>query len=93
MTSLCPCSKEIADYGAHSQRGYVDDRGRRSALARRCAAGCGPRNCSPSATRPARRPIYPLLKRADERHVTMLAYDKPAFVEDLARDVAVALQC
>jgi GTP cyclohydrolase I len=37
-------------------------------------------------------PIYPLLKRQDERHVTMLAYDRPAFVEDLAREVALALQ-
>jgi GTP cyclohydrolase I len=37
-------------------------------------------------------PLYPLLKREDERHVTMQAYDKPAFVEDVVRDVAIQLQ-
>ena len=37
-------------------------------------------------------PVYPVLKRSDERHVTMRAYDKPVFVEDLARNVAVRLQ-
>jgi GTP cyclohydrolase FolE2 len=36
--------------------------------------------------------IYTLLKRSDERHVTMLAYDRPAFVEDLAREVALTLR-
>ena len=87
VASLCPCSKEISDYGAHNQRGYVD-------LDVRCrpdrpvwlqdlievAESCG------SA------PIYSLLKRVDERHVTMEAYDNPAFVEDIARDAAVALR-
>ena len=37
-------------------------------------------------------PVYPLLKRPDERHVTMLAYDNPAFVEDVVRNAAVRLQ-
>jgi GTP cyclohydrolase I len=37
-------------------------------------------------------PLYPLLKREDERHVTMQAYDNPAFVEDIVRDVAIRLQ-
>ena len=37
-------------------------------------------------------PVYPVLKRSDERHVTMQAYDRPVFVEDLARGVAVRLQ-
>ena len=87
VASLCPCSKEISDYGAHNQRGYVD-------LDVRCspehpvwlqdlievAESCG------SA------PIYTLLKRVDERHVTMEAYDNPAFVEDIARDAALALR-
>ena len=87
VMSLCPCSKEISDYGAHNQRGYVD-------LDVRCnsdepvwlqdlievAEACG------SA------PIYALLKRVDERHVTMEAFDNPAFVEDIARDAALALR-
>jgi GTP cyclohydrolase I len=37
-------------------------------------------------------PLYPLLKRADERHVTMSAYDRPVFVEDLARNAWQALR-
>ena len=37
-------------------------------------------------------PVFPLLKRADERHVTMRAHDHPVFVEDMARNVALALQ-
>ena len=36
--------------------------------------------------------MYPLLKREDERHVTMQAYDNPVFVEDIVRNVAVNLQ-
>jgi GTP cyclohydrolase FolE2 len=44
------------------------------------------------AERSASAPVYPLLKRPDERHVTMQAYDNPVFVEDLARNVAVALR-
>lgn len=90
VTSLCPCSKEISDYGAHNQRSYVtiDVRsvGTSDAqllwieelieLAESCSSA----------------PVFPLLKRPDERYVTMLAYDRPAFVEDIARDVALRLQ-
>ncbi len=92
VTSLCPCSREISDYGAHNQRGYVtvdlrtgrDDAGEDQMvwieevvdLVERCASS----------------PVYPLLKRPDERAVTMRAYDNPVFVEDLVRSVAVALQ-
>jgi GTP cyclohydrolase IB len=36
--------------------------------------------------------VYPILKRSDERHVTMAAYNNPAFVEDIARAVATKLQ-
>jgi GTP cyclohydrolase I len=91
VTSLCPCSKEIADYGAHSQRGHV----RIEALDNCWAAGMRgvwPEELLAICDEAASAPIYPLLKRQDERHVTMLAYDRPAFVEDLARDVALALQ-
>jgi GTP cyclohydrolase I len=44
------------------------------------------------AERSASSPVYPLLKRLDERHVTMQAYDNPVFVEDLARNVAAGLK-
>jgi GTP cyclohydrolase FolE2 len=91
VTSLCPCSKEIADYSAHSQRGYV----RVELLDGRWLtgeAGFWPEELLTVCDHAASAPIYPLLKRPDERHVTMLAYDRPAFVEDLAREVALALQ-
>ena len=44
------------------------------------------------AERSASAPVYPLLKREDERHVTMQAYDNPVFVEDIVRNVALRLQ-
>ena len=91
VTSLCPCSKEISDYSAHSQRGYVTIR----VVDRRWTTGdpgLWPEQLLEICDAAASAPIYPVLKRPDERHVTMLAYDKPAFVEDLARDVAVALK-
>jgi GTP cyclohydrolase I len=91
VTSLCPCSKAISDYGAHNQRGYV--------TIEVCAAR--PEGGSPAliwieefidlAERSASAPVYPLLKRPDERHVTMQAYDNPAFVEDIVRNVAAEL--
>ncbi len=93
VTSLCPCSKAISEYGAHNQRGYVTISVRTYleaggvlpqmvwieelvALAEACASA----------------PVYPLLKRADERYVTEQAYDNPVFVEDMVRNVAVRLQ-
>jgi GTP cyclohydrolase I len=92
VTSLCPCSKEISDYGAHNQRGSV------TMEVRSVRGGDG----SPEliwieelieiAEKSASAPVYPLLKRTDERHVTMQAYDNPVFVEDLVRNVAVALK-
>lgn len=91
VTSLCPCSKEIADYSAHSQRGYVTiealDNGWTCG-----ASGLWPEELLAVCDGAASAPIYPLLKRPDERHVTMLAYDRPAFVEDLAREVSLALK-
>jgi GTP cyclohydrolase I len=91
VTSLCPCSKEIADYSAHSQRGYVQIK-----VLDRCwpsgGTGLWPEELLAVCDQAASAPIYPLLKRPDERHVTMLAYDRPAFVEDLAREVALTLK-
>jgi GTP cyclohydrolase IB len=92
VTSLCPCSKEISDYGAHNQRGYVTVEVRST----RTPAGepelIWIEEIIEMAERAASSPVYPLLKRPDERHVTMQAFDKPAFVEDIVRDVVVQLQ-
>ena len=83
VTTLCPCSKEIAAWGAHNQRGYVRCRIRpegtlwlEDAIAMIEASGSAP--------------LYPVLKRPDEKHVTELAYANPRFVEDLVREVALA---
>lgn len=84
VTSLCPCSKEISDYGAHNQRGHIEI----------CVRGDGLwlEDLIEVAEEAGSAPILALLKRTDERVVTMQAYDNPAFVEDLARDVLVALR-
>jgi GTP cyclohydrolase I len=86
VTTLCPCSKEISEYGAHNQRGYVDIRASidpESDLAFEDLIAVA--EASGSA------PIYPLLKRVDERHVTMQAYDAPTFVEDVVRRTTLSL--
>jgi GTP cyclohydrolase IB len=92
VTSLCPCSKEISDYGAHNQRGVIS-------IDVRSAQGA---SGEPSliwieelieiAERSASAPVYPLLKRSDERHVTMQAYENPVFVEDMVRAAATSLR-
>jgi GTP cyclohydrolase I len=92
VTSLCPCSKAISEYGAHNQRGYVTIEVRS-----RPGEGTTPElvwieELVGYAESSASAPLYSLLKREDERHVTMQAYDKPAFVEDVVRDVAIRLQ-
>lgn len=89
VSTLCPCSKVISDYGAHNQRGYVT----MSIRPHRAESGDGWRmiwieELIAVAERSASAPIYPLLKRVDERHVTMQAYDNPVFVEDVVRNVA-----
>lgn len=84
VTSLCPCSKEISDYGAHNQRGHIEIRTK--------GEGIWLEDLIEVAEAAGSAPILALLKRPDERVVTMQAYDNPAFVEDLARDVMVVLR-
>ena len=84
VKSLCPCSKEISDYGAHNQRARITIRIELlddidwSELVR-------------VAEDEASSEIWPMLKRADEKWVTERAYENPKFVEDLVRDVALRL--
>ncbi len=84
VQTLCPCSKEISDFGAHNQRGIV------TAVVRYekffwmedligIIEGCGSS------------PVYPVLKRPDEKFVTEHAYQNPKFVEDVVRQVASIL--
>ena len=84
VKSLCPCSKEISDYGAHNQRTHVTIRVE--------LLGDVPwpelvRFAEDSASCE----LWPMLKRADEKWVTERAYENPKFVEDLVRDVALLL--
>lgn len=88
FTSLCPCSKEISRYGAHNQRSearvLVEFKpGEECIYIEDLAALLEAQGSSP---------IYPLLKREDEKHVTERAYENPKFVEDILRDMVLALR-
>ncbi len=84
VTSLCPCSKEISDYGAHNQRSHV------TIMARTCGF-IWIEELIDLVEKEASCELYGLLKRPDEKYVTERAYDSPKFVEDMVRDVAVRL--
>ena len=92
VTSLCPCSKEISDYGAHNQRGYVTVELRTRTDESGESQMVWIEEVVELVEQSASSPVYPLLKRLDERTVTMHAYDNPVFVEDLVRNIAVRLQ-
>jgi GTP cyclohydrolase I len=92
VTSVCPCSKAISDYGAHNQRGYITISVRTDDDPEGEPQLVWIEELVDLAERSASAPVYPLLKRPDERHVTMLAYDNPVFVEDMVRSVARDLQ-
>jgi len=85
VTSLCPCSKSISEYGAHNQRSHVT-------IEVLSGQGIEPEELIRLAEAEASSELYGVLKRADEKHVTERAYDNPKFVEDLIRDVAVRLR-
>jgi GTP cyclohydrolase I len=89
VTSLCPCSKEISDYGAHNQRGTISIRTRTLPDAEGRPNLVWIEELIEIAERSASSPVYPLLKRIDERHVTMQAFDNPVFVEEMVRNVAL----
>ncbi|MDP8240397.1 MAG: GTP cyclohydrolase FolE2 [Candidatus Hatepunaea meridiana] len=86
VTSLCPCSKEISDRGAHNQRAEVsvDIRSKKGKLVW-FEEIIDMIEASGSA------PVYSILKREDEKYVTELAYDNPVFVEDIVRSIAEKL--
>lgn len=92
VTSLCPCSKAISDYGAHNQRGDITIRVRSLGAEAGAPALIWIEELIAVAEASASSPVYALLKREDERHVTMQAYDNPVFVEDIVRNVAAKLQ-
>ena len=85
VTSLCPCSKEISEYGAHNQRSTITltvSAREPMFLTEIIRIGEEEASCE----------LYGLLKRADEKYVTERAYDNPRFVEDLVRGIAARFQ-
>ena len=88
VKSLCPCSKEISDYGAHNQRSQVTIR---VELLPDVTSNLTWEQLVRFAENAASSEIWPMLKRPDEKWVTERAYENPKFVEDLVRDVALAL--
>jgi len=84
VTSLCPCSKEISEAGAHNQRGHVT-------VTVELKKFVWIEEIVEFVERAASCELYGVLKRPDEKYVTERAYNNPKFVEDIARDVAVAL--
>jgi GTP cyclohydrolase IB len=85
VKSLCPCSKEISDYGAHNQRALVT-------LRVEVLQPLEWHELVRFAEDEASSEIWPMLKRSDEKWVTERAYENPKFVEDLVRDVALRLE-
>jgi GTP cyclohydrolase I len=84
VTTLCPCSKAIARYGAHNQRGLVT-------VALRFTKPVWIEDVVAMIESSASSELYALLKRQDEKAVTERAYENPVFVEDLVRNVALKL--
>jgi GTP cyclohydrolase I len=84
VTSLCPCSKGISDYGAHNQRSQIT-------IKAKVREHIWIEELIEYAEQEASCELFGILKRPDEKHVTERAYDNPKFVEDIVRDVAVRL--
>ncbi|MEJ2564627.1 MAG: GTP cyclohydrolase FolE2 [Gammaproteobacteria bacterium] len=84
VTSLCPCSKQISDYGAHNQRSHIT-------LTASVQEGLWIEDLIDIVENEASCQIYGLIKRPDEKFITERAYDNPKFVEDLVRDIAARL--
>jgi len=84
VTSLCPCSKRIAERGAHNQRSHIT-------IKAKVDDHLWLEELIDIAEQEASSELFGILKRPDEKHVTERAYDNPKFVEDIVRDVAVRL--
>lgn len=85
VTSLCPCSKEISQYGAHNQRSHVT-------ITLDCRDTVEIEEVIDWVEQQASCQLYGLLKRPDEKFVTERAYENPKFVEDMVRDIAALLR-
>lgn len=84
ILTLCPCSKEISERGAHNQRAvaWIHIRSKKLVWFEELIE---------YAEQAASAPVYTILKRLDEKYITERAYDNPRFVEDVAREIALKL--
>ncbi len=87
LITLCPCSKEISEYGAHSQRALLSVR-----IACDTGAILWLEDLIPLLEAQGSCEIFPLLKRPDEKYVTETSYENPRFVEDVVRETIIALR-
>ncbi|SDE84585.1 GTP cyclohydrolase FolE2 [Sporomusa acidovorans DSM 3132] len=87
FTSLCPCSKEISQYGAHNQRGIM-----RVKIKQVHGKFIWIEDLAKMLEERGSCQVYPLLKREDEKYVTEKAYENPKFVEDVLRDLVLMLR-
>jgi GTP cyclohydrolase I len=85
VMSLCPCSKEISDRGAHNQRSIVT-------IGIKTNGFVWIEDIVKLAEDAASSDVYALLKREDEKYITEKAYDNPRFAEDMVRHIAVELE-
>ena len=87
--TYCPCSKEISEYdatikkgkGAHAQHGNVTIE-----VLHDSRETIWFEDLIQIAEDSMSAPAYPVLKRADEKHVTIQGYENPCFVEDVLRN-------
>ena len=84
VTSLCPCSKKVADYGAHNQRSHIT-------VTTPMNGEFAFEDIIEMVESQSSSELYGILKRTDEKYITEHAYDNPKFVEDLIRDIAKEL--
>jgi len=85
ISSVCPCSMEISDHGAHNQRGEVK-------LCTRFKKFIWMEDMIELVESSASCDVFSVLKRVDEKSVTERAFANPKFVEDIVRDVAKKLK-
>ncbi len=85
VTTVCPCSKAISEYGAHNQRGIVSVKLQNTSL-------FWAEDVIEEIEDRASNGLYSILKRPDEKFVTEHAYDNPRFVEDVVREVYIGLR-
>ncbi len=84
ITTLCPCSKEISNFGAHNQRSEVTLRVRMNDF-------LWLEDLISVVEKSGSCEIYSILKREDEKYVTEKAYENPVFVEDVVREITAKL--